>query len=288
MQELVLRINDLEANLNEVSARVYELSKLSASYGDAWISAVTGFVGVVVGAYISYHFSRKLSNEDRKARTVIQRKNLFYSKLYKEIQELLNIFEKIPPNRFYIRISFGEPVRHFFSSGSETLETPRLSVWADMKRDIRVLYIPDTVKSLLDEVYSRAKSYNDTIAEMHGEVEKLKQTPSNFELSEMLYVVTNRRLNVDSSLLFDRNADPDQATAKLMSDPKLKALEEPSKSEIGNTYRSFITDVLALNSRQQASNLYTDLQYSSKEAQEKLSNIITTITNKYEYGTEII
>lgn len=159
-----------------------QLTKLNSTHFDlnTAITAGAGLLGVVIGAFISYFFTKKISDSTQKIRIVIQRKNLIYSKLYKELKSFKDNLEKIPNNQFYIEIDstcINDYPRYrdgFYIRGSMYIK-PVFDLWLEMKKDIRHIYVPSDIKNYLDALEKAILSYHENINKFKTESKPIEK-----------------------------------------------------------------------------------------------------------------
>ena len=130
------------------------------------ITVIAGLGGVLVGAFISYYFNKKLAENTNRARIAIQRKNIIFSKLYKELLNIRRILLELPEESFYFEM-YTEAVKtslthdgwDTFNLDGKTYDRPSFNVWLDIKNDIRKTQIPLILSNKFEDLQQKIKEY---------------------------------------------------------------------------------------------------------------------------------
>lgn len=118
----------------------------------AFSNVFSALLGAVVGSVSGYVFNRQLENTRTKERYLIQRKNVIYSPIYKELLALRAYLKEVEEHTkgFQINIEFDD--RNQWSRSFN------FHIWEDIKKDIRKTYVTDVQRIGLDELTAKIKN----------------------------------------------------------------------------------------------------------------------------------
>jgi hypothetical protein len=171
-----------------LTSKVFEQGTL-----DKYGTAIFGLLGVLVGGLITYLINKKLNQEQRISQIKIQRKNLIYSPIYKE---LLSLKKYLNDNNgiYYIKIinntDYYEHDMDYYFDG-ERKDAGMFISWNEMKNDIRNNYIPENIKKDLENINQALLRYNGEIASIDEKFKKLWENINN------LYKKANKKIDPD-------------------------------------------------------------------------------------------
>lgn len=252
------------------------------------ITVIVGLVGVLVGAFISYFFNKKINEENKKSRFAIQRKNLIFSKLYKELVAIKASLFSLPKDSFYFELSTNivntnETREHSWGSfhfKGENFPLAQYGLWNDMKKDMRHIQIPQTIKNefeildnLIVEYFTALKNFNlesDKIEKEKGK--KMIEIHQNNSPSNK-----NSRFDISLSGLYFKNA---RISDIIDETAKRHGLSEVVKKEMYNV----VEQIIKLGSLKETSIAFDKMIAQVEKIFDKLDKLIQDIVNKYEYG----
>lgn len=258
---------------------------------NALITATAGLVGVLVGAFISYFFNKRINEENKKSRFAIQRKNLIFSKLYKELVYVRESLSSLPKDAFYFRLSTNiidtNETRgyyqdtFYFNKGQFPLA--RYGLWSDMKKDIRHTQIPQAIKNefetldnLIIEYFTALKKFDLKSSEI--EKEKGKKMIEIYQSDSPSH--KNSIFNMNLEGLYYKNAKISDIIDETV---KQHRLSDSVKEEM----YSVVEQVIALDSLKETSAAFDKMIAQVDKTFDKLDELIQYIVNKYEYGEVI-
>lgn len=244
------------------------------------ITILAGLLGVVVGSLISYYFSKKITNESSKARFAIQRKNLIYSKIYKELIYMREQIELLPEKGFYFQMQTNlvdTDVNDWSGSNYWIVDNrdsiaPDFYVWKDIKSDIRITQVNNEVLGVMESLEKAILNYFNLIRKFREELnnnEKEQNVKFNLEITPFFFYDFNKEEYIEKDIkrYSGQTIEWMNARRELM----LKVINPVmEKSFLQETKENFII----LKDR-------VDGAYLT------LEKIIKDIVNKYEYGEKI-
>ena len=174
------------------------------------MAAIFGLFGVLIGSFISFLFNKMINNNERMSIVAIQRKNLIYAPIYKELLQLKNYIDN---NRaYFIRIinskEHSDWDEEYYYDGKRR-QSGFFIEWNDMKTDIRKDYIPLKIKESLEKVNNKLNIYNEEKLKIENifkkESEKINNSYKNFH-DKVYGNISGIGLSIPASY-FKENAD---------------------------------------------------------------------------------
>lgn len=254
----------------------------TSSSNNEFTSAIIGFVGVLVGSIISYYFNRKLSIENSKAAFAIQRKNLIFSKIYKELIHIKVSLKSLPEKCFYFdlltNIDNGTP-RHYrgddtFYFGQKTYPRATFNLWGEIKNDIRNSHIPDKLRMNMDLLEGYVAKYLSARVQAHTDIEDMKKRRT--KESGISFAID------DNLFYFDLTVN--EIVAENISKHHVHSNVSPAVLEEMETVVSLIKDLPSLKSAQAN---FIEIKKQLDVTFSYLDDLIKRIVDKYEFGQTI-
>jgi len=254
---------------------------------DKYGTAIFGLLGVIVGGLITYFFNKKLNQQQRISQIKIQRKNLVYGPIYKE---LLSLKKYLGENdgTYYIKIinnvNYYEHDTNYYFDG-ERIDTGIFISWNSMKSDIRNNYIPDNIKKDLEAINQALFQYNGEIIFINEEFKKLWGDINN------LYKIANRKINPgsgDTSIgigshdcFYKVNYDCSDKIKKIESNhARWKGVKEGD--DFINALKELYLNLPQKINRDNLIRYYGEVKDAIIKANEDINVLITEIIKKYE------
>jgi hypothetical protein len=275
-------LNQHVADLTQTSQGLLSVAKHSQELDvNTLITALVGLFGVLVGSCISYYFSKKIANESSKARFAVQRKNLIYSKIYKELIYMREQIELLPKNWFYFQLKtnlVNTKINRYGSSdywvgGKNDYIAPVFKVWKDIRSDIRMTQINNEVLLAMDALEKAVINYFNSINQFEEELRKTQGAVG----------LTMNRL--DDVQFFFSNFNKEECIER-----DLKQFRGNTPEWI-NTRRELLSKVITptlvspfLKESEVSFNL---LKEKTQKAYLTLEKLIKYTVNTYEYGENI-
>ena len=182
MQEIINKINILNLRIEDINSSLASISKSidnfyllfqkhipqlipSETFFDKYTAAIFGLIGVILGSLISYIFNRKITKDERMAKILIQRKNLIYAPIFKELLQLTDYISQ-HPETCYINIlteseDYYDAYENEYFYDGDWHESAHFLIWNEMKNDIRKDYIPEQIQKSLNEINRNLKTYTE-------------------------------------------------------------------------------------------------------------------------------
>lgn len=275
-------LNQHVADLTQKSQDLINILKQTKGLdANTIITAVVGLLGVLVGAYISYYFSKKIADQSSKARFAVQRKNLIYSKIYKELIYMREQMNLLPQDWFYFQLKTNlvkTEINRYSSSdywigGNHDYVAPEFNVWKDIKSDIRITQVNSEVLSVMEALEKEIINYFNCVNQFNEELQKVEQkmglTMNKFRSEQFFFAHFNKEKIIEQDLNGYSGQTPEW----------IKAREELLSKVIDSVLLSPF-----LKCSEENFNL---LVKKVDEAYSTLEKLIKDIVNKYEYGEEI-
>ncbi len=245
---------------------------------DTIITGAIGIIGVVVGAFISYLFTKRITTESSKARFAIQRKNLIYSKIYKELVHMKEQMDLLPSGSFYFHIRtnlLGHEINEWYPSnysiaGIRDYVTPDFFVWKEIKSDIRRTLINNQILSImnaLEEVVILYEQSREAFLKKLQDIEKRQGVSA---------------LSLDYTRFFFDNFDKSEFALE-----SAKNFGGENSQDLMGRIGDFSDVITADKELKDISANFKKLKKALIEACMTLEELIKTIVKKYEYGEEI-
>ena len=156
-QEIINAINKLSLKIEQLTSTL----NYSGNFWDKYSVGIIGLSGVLVGAFITYFFNKKINQEERTVRFATQRKNLIYAPIYKELLQLTQYINK-HSKTYYINIiteDYDDDWEEEYYYNGNRHKNGRFIIWDEMKNDIRKNYIPQKIQEFLEEINKNLKIY---------------------------------------------------------------------------------------------------------------------------------
>lgn len=289
--------NDIRALYEFFQEYIPKLSQiLQEGFWDKYGNAIFGLIGVIVGALITYAFNKMINREERISRVAIQRKNLIYAPIYKELLRL-NEYIKEKARSCYINIISDEKYRdyweeHYYHDGKRR-KSGFFIVWSGMKKDVRKDYIPVKIQESLEKINKKLNAYiknknkinsdfkiafnNSKINEIYGEADRKKFNKPK----------ADSKIDLDTpAFLFKKDSNPSEGLEEVYK--RWHTFREDKEySGLRKELKRFFTNIPKEIDRKEFFKSYEELVTSIFEAKEKISELIKHIVNKYEYGEEL-
>lgn len=250
--------------------------------------AIMGLVGVFIGSIISYYFNKKLSNSSRKAQIAIQRKNLIYSKLYKELINIKQSLGKLPKNCFYFElatnISDCNIAKHFYETfyfDGENYEKTQFVLWGEMKNDIRKNYISSEIMRSMENLEVKLDDYLKRLTEFEKKCED-EEKENNKKMIEV-YQKKERYRDSIFSLKFEKVFYSPFSLEEVVN-VNIKDYNFETDQEIIAEIRNVLKIVIDTVLLEELKNSFYEMERALNNAFNILNNKIQDIINNYEYG----
>lgn len=281
--ELLSQIQILNEHIAELTVKSQELvSVLKHSKGldiNTVITAIVGLLGVGIGSCISYQFSKKITNESSKARFAIQRKNLIYSKIYKELIYMREQIDLLPDKGFYFQLktnlidtkinNYNIDYSKYWIAGKYDYIAPVFCVWKDIKSDVRITQVNHKVRVVMTNLENAVINYFNSLNEFEIEFDK-----------------RNTDGNINSSLFFFIDSGKESFIREYIQERwQGQTVEWYSQKE--ESFFKIINPLSKSPLLKNCSDEFFLLKEKLDEAYFVLEQLITEIVNKYEYGEEI-
>ncbi len=263
---------------DQISAAYHTGMQSQSSTGldmNTLITALVGLFGVIVGACISYYFSKRISDSSSKARFAIQRKNLIYSKIYKELVFIKQQINVLPPNMFYFEVktnlhnSYVGGSGKYYIGDSRDYIAPDFYVWEEMKNDIRITQVNKEVSVKMDHLEKALIEYLNSVDKVAREVEDNRKEFSH-------------NVMIDNTFFFSDPLDKDDLIKKL-SKPWVSSKNAIHEASILKVVEATLEKPYVEDAKQ---NFFL-LKKAVDDANQTLEKLIRDIVAKYEYGEEI-
>jgi hypothetical protein len=164
---------EIIGQISNVATEISQLNEtLGGNLGDwDWQPAIIGLIGVTIGSLIAYVSNKKIQENEKKSRYIIQRKNLIYSPIYKELLSLSHFVES---NSYYLEFLKNEESysKEFYIDGLSRRKGKFL-LWDKIKNDIRRNYISKKKAELLDKTANNISLYEKERDKIAGEFKKM-------------------------------------------------------------------------------------------------------------------
>jgi len=251
-------------------------------------SAYIGLLGVLVGAFISYCFNKKIYREEAQSRFSIQRKNLIFSKLYKELIIVKKSLESLPSDGFYFEINIeghgtGYRDDHFYIA-DESYSKVDFFLWHEMKNDIRKTQVPERIKLKLDAVENALYDYFDLLNEYKKQCEE-KEAKTNKKMIE-IYQKGIGNQNSKFCLNYHKSYYKDFNIKHILED-NVKNFGSTENNELKDEIKTVLEAVIDTTLLKKIELQFELVKTSIDEAYTILDKTIQDIVNKYEYGNKI-
>jgi len=251
-----------------------------ATSSNEFITALIGLLGVLIGSVISYYFNRKLNQESSKAMIAIQRKNLIFSKLYKELLGIKLSLESLPTNCVYFNLRTGNEKFGYFYNENTTFHfyknqypLANFKLWYEIQKDIRKTQIPDDLRSEMDGLKEIFESYLSSLSTARESIERViearkKESGKSFLFdAELLYFKKEVVEIVEDNILKNHNSNISKEMREEMELVVRLIKSQPSLKEVFDKYEQMRTQV--------------------DKTLLVLEKIIKRIVDKYEFGQSI-
>lgn len=274
-----------------------QLDKLHTAYKTAsggidintLITALVGLLGVFVGAMISYYFTKRINEQASRSRIAIQRKNIIFSKLFKELLAFEQLIEQLPLGSKYVEVR--TPVvstdqtdsNDTFYLDDKSFTTPEYKVWSEMKNDIRRIQVPKKISSELDLLELNVIAYFRAVEAFLDEKKKYEQgnRAKMIEAFQKEPRHENSVFYIDYSGIFKEYPDAEQM---IDTNKKRYALSNPI---VLDEMRVIIQGVIEMDSRNEVVKCFNTMTSSLNKVVNLLDALIQDIVNKYEYGDSL-
>jgi len=291
MDKIVL----LEKMINPFNILNLEFSNLSNiinsifynNYFDKYFPAIIGLAGVIIGSLISYLTNKSISQTERNSRLAIQRKNLIYAPIYKELLQLSNYVDN-NKKTCYLNITqesyLSDREEEYYYDG-ERRKSGLFIIWNDIKKDIRKNYIPHKVEKSLNDVNSKIDIYTINRDKIDKE---FKELYVKYKIDESYKKIDGMRdcsLNLETpAFLFYKNTSSTDYIKEIydrygFSEPKYEELRQ----NIENLFKNLTKEI----DRKDLFESYDLLCESIVCARKEIDKLIYYITNRYELGREL-
>jgi hypothetical protein len=282
------------SQLQEINAELQRFMSMYKSASGAidlntLITALAGLIGVLIGALISYYFAKRISDYSNRSRIAIQRKNIIFSKLFKEHLALKEFFTQFPEGSKYVEIitpivSTNQTINYnTFYLDNERYAKPEYRVWNEMKNDIRKNHVPKNLREHLDILEQSVRNYFVALEKFIDERRDFEKNNNQkmIEFFQQDRQNQNSIFNIDYSGIF--NVTPD-IKSMVENNKKRYALKNES---LLNEMQLIIQNVVNMNTRSTVIKYYDDMVASLKQVVELLDQLIQDIVDKYEYGDSL-
>ncbi len=246
-------------------------------------SAVIGFVGVLIGSVISYYFNQKLNIETTKATYAVQRKNLIFSKIYKELIEIRGSLHSLPDKCFYFQI-YSKDIKsqgnhHYKNDESfyfyqERYPLASFNLWNEIKNDIRNTQIPNSLREHLDKLGDTLKDYFESMEHVKKDVELVvegRKKESGISFAQ------------DTELFYFDLSYEDILNKNIAKHHSVGILRDEIKEEMEIVTRK-ISNLESLNTMKLK---FSDFNHCLDETFKYLDDLIKHIVDKYEFGQNL-
>lgn len=251
---------------------------------NAIITAATGLFGVFIGSIISYNFNKKLSNNALKARIIIGRKNLIFSKLYKELIKIKKSLDSLPKECFYFELNTNVvdtsitniKYRDGFYFKREYYEKSSFIIWKEMMDDIRKTQIPKEVKEAM-------LKFEETIAAYFTSVENYgKNILTN---TKEFKNILKEKYNISSCYDLNGNSAFDETFTKENYIPEyFKDYKAEDNEALKLDVKNFIDKSFDQKMINDVKNNFYEIKVLLNNSLKVLDKLIQKIVDEYEYG----
>jgi hypothetical protein len=243
-------------------------------------TALIGLFGVFVGSIISYYFNKKLHQENGKATIAIQRKNLIFSKLYKELINIKSSVNSLPEKCVYFDIKTGSEGYHQNYNDNSTFYFYKnrypladFKLWYEIKKDIRNTQIPDDIRVEMDKLQNYIESYLTSLSKSRSTIESILQ---------------KRKQESGISFLLDIELFYFEKTAREIVTENIEKNHNSNTSLNVKEEMEIVANLIINNTS--VLDVFTDFKNMSKQVNltlEVLEKLIKRIVDKYEFGQSI-
>ncbi len=255
------------------------------------IPALSGLLGVLLGGFIAYYFSKRLSDSNNKARVAIQRRNLIFSKLYKELRPLKEALSSLPQGYFYTRIRTNaiktddtRDHREYIYIGDKRYPVGSFYLWNEMKHDIRKTQIPERIRNDLARVEGTLIAYF-TASEDFKEQTKTVEKNEGKRMIEIYHQNLGRQDTI-FHIDFEMASREDTAAQEIV-DSTVKRYALPNTPEFLSEMKRIVEIVLALPSLDSMKTHFKSLVSNVDTAVSSIETLVQYITDEYEYGESL-
>jgi hypothetical protein len=272
-----LILSSIQEDLSKSSETLVQLQTYITTPEEWYLKfapALIGLGGVLLGAVISFGFNYYVYKRDQRAKFAVQRKNLIFGKLYKELLNANDIIKKLPKDSFYCRFmdintqgeDWGYDEFHFATA---SFKKPQIRLYKEMTEDIRITQIPVRIRNALSTLNATMSDYQNTLVSI------------NFSLST---IGKKHRVHLSTESIegaFYVNATHSDVVAKSLD--HIASIKE-SDPERASRIQKEILDLLETNVFSEARSKFTTLNNYLSKSLSLLKEEIDTIVTRYEYG----
>ncbi len=282
-KKFINKLDSIISSLDDISVNLDKLS--NSGFWEKYFPALIGIIGVLIGTFLAYLFNRRVKNNEMASKFMIQRKNLIYAPIYKELLELMMYIKEngdacylcIAKNN-YLDMDYIDDEYYF---NGKTHLAGKFVIWNKIKNDIRKVYVPKNLRKKLEIV-------NINIDKYSNEKKKINTEFNNFGKSIIMPMFNKRGvpsgLNEPPPCLFKKSKvfENDKILDHV---DKILLKEEYTdiKDEIVRKYKDFVlkieTDSLFEN--------YDNMIFSIEDADKEVNKLVKYIIIKYEYGKKM-
>jgi len=298
VNNISVRIDNFSDLFKDLSQRLIDATTTQSfwdKYGSGILAGIFGIIGVLLGTIISVVYNARLSKEAIMGRFAVQRKNLIYNPIYKELLQLKNYIGE-HRDTCYIDIITIKDNRFTYYDGTNSYYSGTFLIWDEMQMDIRKDYIElsEEINISLNKLKSAVISYMEQRNKIR---EDFKKVYPRYKINQ-LFVAAN--LKQHPSYGEDRTIDLEvpysiykKGTNWTDELPKIyrnhSELCKQEYSEVKNAIDELFTKILPLEiDRESFFKSYDILKDTIDESCSKVEMAIKEIINIYEFGKKQI
>jgi len=300
-QQITQEINALNLKLEETNSAVNNISKSLDNFSDTfqqlvsqlltpdnfvdkYSPALIGLFGVLLGAFIAYCFNRKMYKEQLIGRFAIQRKNLIFSKLYKEFVNIKKSLNSIPEGCFYFRFNIST-IHHYnekyFHFDGKNYDAADFILWNEMKNDIRKTQIPDRIKKEISNLEKAIIKYDNSLEKFIKKCEEKEKQ----ENEKMIEIYQRKELNKNSvfGLKYNKIYFQDYSIKKVV-ESNIQEYGFQKNIELQDEIENVVKRVVDIGLLNMVEKDFKNMKIALDKTHNILYETIQEIVNKYEYG----
>ena len=290
-QQIIQEIDKLNLKMGETNSAINNVSRSLDNFSDTFQQLVSrlltpdnlvdkyspalfGLFGVLLGALIAYYFNRRIYKEQLIGRFAIQRKNLIFSKLYKESVNIKKSLNSIPKNCFYfeLNIDIDYPREKYFYFGENAYAMSEFILWNEMKNDIRKTQIPGRIKKEMYNLEKAIIKYLDSLRKFNKRCIEMKEK----EKSNKIIIFEWK---------YDKIYYKDYSVEKIIAiNIKKHGHGHQDNIKVQNEIENIVKRVIDRELLNVVEKDFENMKIALDKTNDILYKTIQEIVNKYEYG----
>ncbi|KMY31716.1 hypothetical protein ACZ11_05800 [Lysinibacillus xylanilyticus] len=244
------------------------INLININIDDSWVGVVGAIIGAIVGGILTMFASIYVHNNQLRAESAIQRKNIIYKPLYDELMDIKYLLDEENPY----------PRMVVFKEASQTMvRYPQYKVWESIKRDSRYLQVPQYLINDFTVIKENIESYLKELEAASNEV----QVTVNAILLER-YKTQCNIINFGETIIKKIMQKDEYIMDSYLELHALNPSIEMQKEDIVELNDLIITNCWELNSVKNLNYAREMWVKSQNELIDTLKDLITLINIKYE------